>query len=224
MLGQPPDGVQLPAKKLENGMFALKFEGSTFNIDYSISYFNGFDDIPLVTSFLNKLEIGFPELQVVGFDFSGEFRSIGYWGELALFFPKELRSGPIEIQSDDPYLKYTFGMDYTFFNGIYLEAQYVRGFFTERGKDNLHDYLIAKIEKNILNNDLVLSLGGGLEAGDMDRINKNYGTFLFPEIKYQGIDNVEITAGVFLFDGNVGTFLGGWKDLDQMFVKIKYDF
>lgn len=58
----------------------------------------------------------------------------------------------------------------------------------------------------------------------MDRINKNYGTFLFPEIKYQGIDNVEITAGVFLFDGNEGTFLGGWKDLDQMFVKIKYDF
>jgi hypothetical protein len=47
---------------------------------------------------------------------------------------------------------------------------------------------------------------------------------LFPEIRYQGIDNVEITAGIYLFDGKQETFLGGWKELDQTYVKIKYDF
>jgi len=224
LFGQRPGRVKLPAKTLENGMFAFKFEGSAFNIDYSFSYFKGFDDIPVVTSLSDSLEIGFPELQVAGFDFSGEFRSIGFWGELDLFFPKELRSGPVEIQSDDPFLKYTFGLDYTFTNGIYLEAQYVRGFFIERGKDNLHDYLIAKIEKKILNDDLVLSLGGGLEAGEIGRIRENYGTILFPEISYQGIGNVEITAGIYLFEGKKETSLGGWKELDQTYVKIKYDF
>lgn len=224
LFDQPPDRVNLPAKSLENGMFALKFLGSAFNIDYSFSYFKGFDDIPVVTSFSDGLEIGFPEMKVVGFDFSGEFRSIGYWGELALFFPKASSSVPVEIQPDDPYLKYTFGIDYTFTNGIYFEVQYIRGFFMERGKDNLHDYLIAKVEKKILNDDLAFSFGGGLEAGDIDRIDETYGTILFPEISYLGIDNVEITAGIYLFDGKKETVLGGWKELDQTYVKIKYDF
>ena len=46
-LGQVPNKVEEPPKTLENGMFALKLSGTALNLDYSLSYFKGFDDIPI---------------------------------------------------------------------------------------------------------------------------------------------------------------------------------
>lgn len=42
-----PERVEVPARTLENGMFALKLSDTAFNLDYSLSYFKGFDDIPI---------------------------------------------------------------------------------------------------------------------------------------------------------------------------------
>jgi hypothetical protein len=42
-----PERVEVPERTLENGMFGLKFSGAAFNLDYSLSYFKGFDDIPI---------------------------------------------------------------------------------------------------------------------------------------------------------------------------------
>lgn len=225
LLGQMPDRVEVPSRTLENSMFAFKLSGTAFNVDYSLSYFTGFDDIPIEFDASDGLEMGFPEMQVVGLDFAGEFRSVGFWGELALFFPEEIKSGPQIILSSDPYLKYTFGIDYTFKNGIYLEAQYVHGFFTERGRGKLSDFLIAKIERTFLNDDLKLGLGGALEAEDVENIRDSYGTVLFPEMSYRPVDNLELTFGVYLFGGKGGgSLFGHLKESDQMTLKAKFSF
>lgn len=225
LLGQVPDRVELPEKTIDKGMFALKFSGVAFNLDYSLSYFKGFDDLPVEFDNSDGLEMSFPEMQVLGFDFSGEFRSLGFWGETAMFFPEEVKSGTDVILSNDPYFKHTFGVDYTFKNGVYLETQYVHGFFTERGRGNLHDYLIVSVERKFLNDDLKLSLGGALEAKDIrGNVQDNYGTGLFPEISYRPVDNVELTLGAFLLNGKEGTLFGSWKDLDQVYFKTKLSF
>lgn len=146
---------------------------------------------------------------------------MGFWGEVALFFPEEIKSGSDIILSDEPYLKYTLGMDYTFRGGIYLEAQFVHGFFTERGRGNLNNFLIAKIEKKYLNDELTLSLAGSLEAKD---IGESYGTSIFPEVSYRPRDNLELTAGVYIFNGKSGTLLGSLSDQDQVSLRVKMNF
>lgn len=149
---------------------------------------------------------------------------MGFWGEVALFFPEEIKSGSHIILSDEPYLKYTLGMDYTFRGGIYLEAQFVHGFFTERGRGNLNNFLIAKIEKKYLNDELTLSLAGSLEAKDMWTIGESYGTSIFPEVSYRPRDNLELTAGVYIFNGKSGTLLGSLSDQDQVSLRVKMNF
>ncbi len=226
LLGQTPSTVDIPARTLENGMFALKLSGAAFNLDYSLSYFKGFDDIPIPVRIdpSTGLVMGFPEMQALGFDFAGEYGSVGFWGEMALFYPEEVKIGPEILLSDYPYLKYTFGMDYTFESGIYLEVQYVHGFFTERGRGNLNDFLIANIERKFLNDDLKLQLGGALEARDIDNIKDSYGTALIPEISYSPVDNLEITMQVYLFGGKDATLLGRLRDSDQVSLSVEFRF
>ncbi len=114
-------------------------------------------------------------------------------------------------------------MDYTFRNRIYLEAQFVHGFFTERGRGNLNNFLIAKIEKTYLNDELTLSLAGSLEAKDTD-IEESYGTSILPEVSYRPRDNLELTAGVYIFNGKSGTLLGSLSDQDQVSLRVKMNF
>ena len=68
-------------------MFALKLSGTAFNLDYSLSYFRGFDDLPMPLKLdpAAGLVLGFPEIQALGFDFAGEWHAVGFWGEGALF-------------------------------------------------------------------------------------------------------------------------------------------
>jgi hypothetical protein len=226
LLGQLPASVDEPARTIENGMFGLKFSGAMFNLDYSLSYFKGFDDIPIPVKVdpLTGLVMGFPEMQVLGLDFAGEFRSVGFWGETALTFPEEIKIGPNVLLSDEPYLKYTIGMDYTFKNGIYLEAQYAHGFFIERGKGNLSHLLLVNIERNFLNDDLTLSLYGGPAVEDLDNLKDSYGTILVPEASYRPYDNLELSMRLYLFDGKSGTLFGNLKNHDQISFEVKRSF
>ncbi len=223
-LGQVPVDVEVPARTLDNGMFAAKLSGTAFNVDYSLSYFRGFDDIPIELRNVGGLTLGFPEIQVGGFDFAGEFRSVGFWGEVAMFFPEEIESGPRVILSDDPYVKSTFGADYTLKNGVYIQAQYVHGFFTERGKGELNDFLIATIERRLLNDDLMISMNGAMEAEDVENLRDSYGVGLFPEMEYRLVTNVKFTIGAFLFAGKRGTLFGRLKESDQVFFKTTVSF
>jgi len=226
LLGQTPSSVDIPARTLENGMFALKLSGAAYNLDYSLSYFRGFDDIPIPVRIdsTDGTVMGYPEIQALGFDFAGEYRSVGFWGEMALFYPEEIKTGSTIFLSDDPYLKYTLGADYTFTNGIYLEIQYVHGLFTERGKGSLSDFLIGNIERKFLNDDLTLSVGGGLEVADTDNPDDRYGTALIPEISYRPVDNLEFTMQVYLFGGKDVTLFGSLKDSDQVSLSAELRF
>ncbi len=223
LFGLVPDKVNLPDKTWQNSMFGLKLKGIAFNWDYSLSYFSGYDELPVYFVENGKLEIGFPRMEVIGFDFAGEIRSVGVWGEAGFFREKE-ESGSVPGFHEEQFLKYTLGMDYTFENGIYAQAQYVHGFIMERGRDNLHDYLTGKVEKRLLNDEITLSLSGILEAKEMGDIAGSYATGFFPEITYRPVDNLQFILGAFFLNGKRGTLLGDWKEFDQVYFKITVDF
>ncbi len=128
------------------------------------------------------------------------------------------------VLKDEAYFKYTVGLDYTFKGGIYVNAQYMHGFFHERGRENLQDYIIARLEKEFFDEELKVALNGGLEIKEFDDIKNNIGYILAPELTLKPADSVEIALGIFLLDGKEGTLFGQWKDQDQAYLKVKVDF
>lgn len=218
--------LKTPGRQIENGMFALKLSGSAFNGDFSLSYFRGWDDLPVEIgrSADDNLIAGFSKLQVIGMDFATEYRSVGYWAEGAINFAEEVKSEGNTMLSNDPYFAYVLGMDYTFKNGIYLNAQYVHGFPTQRGRGYLSDYLVVRLEKKFLNDELNISISGAVESPDLDEANEKIGVGFFPEVEYSPVDNLTFTLGAYILDGKSSTLLGSYKDSDEVYFKIRIDF
>ena len=160
-----------------------------------------------------------------------EISGIGFWGEGALIIPDEVVTYISAIGmnyqtvalDDKPYFKFTLGSDYTFPGGYYLNFQWMHGFFTERGSA-LNDYFFARLEKVLFNDQLKIALGGVLEVDKWDNVNENYGYGFFPELTYQGIDNLEIAVGTFLVGGKPATLLGSWNDANQAYLRVKVIF
>ncbi len=236
------DRLDLPARTPKNSMFALKFSGVLGNWDYSLSYFKGYDDMPVFRRLVmrmdssgltpDRLEVGFPRMQVLGLDFATELWDIGFWGEAAVFMPEKVVSVtqiggtayPSVELDDAPYLKFTIGGDYTFPGGVYLNMQWMRGFFTERGADQLHDYIFVQLKQSFLNGTLDFAMGGGLEVAEWNAVKQTYGLGFFPELIYRPADNLEMTLGAFVVDGRPGTLFGTWQDTDQLYLRARVAF
>lgn len=236
------DSLHLPSASLRNSMFAFKVRGSLGKWDLSASYFKGYDDIPVLKSMrlfsplqslpAGEIALSFPAVQVVGMDFASEIGGAGIWGEGALVFPKKIYSRTLigdgeekTLQLDDqPYLKFTLGGDYSFSGGWYVNSQWMHGFFTERGGRELHDYFFSRIDKKLLQGNVTISLGGVLEVPEWSNLNGSYGFGMFPEISYQGIDNLTVKAGGFFVEGKTPALLGQWRKADQVYMQMKVSF
>lgn len=243
------DTIILPESKMStSSQYAARFSTSLRGHDISISYFNGRDDLPL----LNKMDISpvdamgtidittelvYPEIQVIGADYAGSIRDIGLWAEGALFIPEKIdlvSTIPTPFGtlvdtsvalSDDPYLRFVVGGDYTFKGGFYVNTQYMHGFLHERGKDELNDYLILRLEKTFMNGRLkVAPLTTALAISDWEDFENNYGFVLAPEVTYLPADNIEMSLGTFVLEGKGANLFSNIKDNDEVFIKVKVSF
>lgn len=237
------NNVILPKRSFkESSMFAVKFSGNLFNYDFSLSYFNGRDDIPLIDdmtiAFISPTAIDanigmiYPKMQVIGADMSGEIANIGVWGEAACFIPEKVimtttintSTATTTALDSKPYYKYVVGMDYTFKNGLYINGQYLHGFIQERGEDNLEDYIIFGMEKKFFDDDLKIKIGLGSEIKDFNKIKENSAIIILPEISYIPMDNGEINLGAYFINGENNTSFGKVKKNDEVYIKFKYNF
>jgi hypothetical protein len=213
--------VNLPAAIGQNSMYGLKLSRNVGGYDVSVSYFNGYDSVPY-TSQVNIIPLGltqvacqvtqsFPKIEVWGADLAGDIRGAKVWLEAANFKPLDIPMGN--------YTKYTVGGDYNFIDGTYANAQFVHGFFDDRGA-NLTDLIFAKLEKKFFND----KMKAGLTWGGEITSRKVVGYLIGPELVFYPADATEITLASFTLDGDTGTKLGSWKDLDQAILKFKYSF
>ncbi len=241
-------------RDFKNSSFAAKVSGNLFKWDFSFSFYKGYDYFPLSDTVkiypvdslnpqnLNMdIYLSFPSYKCIGFDFAGELFSIGLWGEAGLFMPDEFvmkiittvpTGNPLmpfyteERDStilSDPYLKFTTGLDYTFKWGTYVNVQWNHGFFFERGED-LHDYLVGRIEQKLFEERFIAALNGIFEIAELDDFENNYGYSLIPELTYKPTDNVELTGGVSFIDGEGDAIFSRWKNIDQFYLKLKGSF
>jgi hypothetical protein len=247
-LNSSTDTIIMPENNLEEGSITGgKISKDYFGYDFSLSYVYGRDDLPLVkkvtftpAGISGEVDIAseliYPRMHVFGIDMAGAIGSVGVWAEAAAFFPEEVRMttdlsalgmGIQEsiVLEDKPYIKYVLGIDYTFKNGIYVNAQYLHGFMFERGEDNLEDYFMFGLEWKFLDDKLkIIPIGGGVEIKDFKDIENNYALILTPEITYYPVDNAEITLGVRWIDGKNSTTFGRVKDNDELAFRVKYYF
>lgn len=233
----------------ESSQFGLKLSGMLLSYDVSLSYFYGRDGIPLADKItvtpVDRLgtvdvqaQLTYPRIQVIGADFAGAISSVGVWGEAALFLPEQVDMPtylmtPAGLQQqaaavaleDETYVKFVLGMDYTFESGWYLQTQFAHGFFGERGRDNLNDYLVGRIENSYLNDELtIVPLGFAITVSDWDDAGENYGIAGMPEISYRPADNVELTLGAVILEGKGDNMFSDMKGNDEIFFSAEVSF
>ncbi len=239
------DSLAMPEYTIKNSINGIKIKRNFFGFDFSLSYVYGRDDIPIIkkTAFvpvgLTEVDIHnefyFPRMQVIGADLAGAVGDIGLWAEAGLFLPEstslvidmtQLGMGTMDtlILDRKPYVKYVFGLDYTFKNGLYINLQYAHGFFHERGK-MLEDYILTGLEWKLFAEELnLMPLNTGIEIRDFSDIKNNYAIVYAPEISYKPVEDCEVTLGTRLIDGVSETLFGQAKDRDEVLVRIKYNF
>ena len=247
-LGNATDTIIMPNTNLKNSIAGIKISKFLFGYDFSLSYVYGRDGLPLaksVTFDTTEIPLGevniaseliFPRMHIVGLDMAGSIGDVGVWAEAAVFFPEKVTmttdltalGGGIQesIALDDkPYIKYVIGADYSFGNGIYINVQHLHGFTHERGRENLGDYFMFRLEWEHLDEKLkIIPFSGAIEIQDFEDIENNYALILSPEVIYEPVDNVEITLGLRWIDGKNTTTFGRVRDNDEMYFRVRYSF
>ncbi len=244
-LGSQTDTIIMPENNLmEGATVGVKSSMYLLGYDISLSYLYGRDDLVVARKVTLTgapvvdiaSELVFPRMHIAGMDAAGDIFGVGVWAEAAVFFPEEIplttdstaAGGGIEESialSDEPYVKYVVGLDYTFKNGIYINGQYLHGFIHERETENLEDYFMFGMEWKLLNDRLkIIPISGGVEIKDFNDIENNYALILAPEITYYPVDNAEIAIGFRWLEGKDSTAFGRVKDNDELYLKAKYSF
>lgn len=122
-------------------------------------------------------------------------------------------------------MKFVVGADYTFSNGIYLNAQYLHGFVHERGAGNLDDYFFVQLEKKFFEDRLkIVPLAGGYVVSDWKDVGNNYSIIYAPSISYMATDNAEFTLSTDIFGGKGDNIFANFNDYNMIMFKLKYSF
>jgi hypothetical protein len=158
-------------------------------------------------------EVMYPRMQVAGLDFNYSapwFFDVGFVGELAVIFPEQVdfalrayEGGSQIIQlsnvnvSSRPFIKATFGADYTFTKWLYLNVMYVHGFFDEfNDLYGIHNYVVAATQTKFWNDVFNLQLAGILDVDDLSNVFN-------PQLTWTVVPSVELLFGAFIFGGSV---------------------
>ena len=251
--------IETENKLLRNTNFAFRFATVLLNTDIGVSYYKGNYNLPMLYGVTPvgpaELEFSYtyPQKQVLGLDVAGEVLSAGFWAELAYIIPEDMdafayisfpgNEPPYLVKEtfplfEGPYFKYVLGLDYTadIGTGIYLNAQYLHGFFDETDYSGtaeslfgfkkgmffgeIQDFILASAEYSMLRENLKIELGGIVEFGDHES------AFSFmPSLEYKIKDAVTFQAGGFIVSGSENnTKFGPFKNDNILFFAFKTDF
>jgi hypothetical protein len=238
------DKVVTPRNNLkESSLFGLKVAKNLLGYDFSLSYFKGRDDIPLVRKVEFSpsdtpgavdvsMEYFYPRIEVFGLDVAGAFGDVGFWFEGALYMPETYainsngnRNNSSSLILVNPYLKYVIGADYTFRNGWYINAQYIHGLFHERNENEIGDYFVLALERKLFGEKIkIIPVSGGIEIRRWYNLINNYALIFNPELNYYPIDNSRITLGLRLLEGSEKTVFGSLRDNDEIYFRVRLSF
>ncbi len=227
-----------PDEIFSNMQYALKLAGSLGGWDFSVSWFDGYDDLPALytqaqlSSDLSEIEITaqpvYRRRKSIGADFATIFGNVNIRGEAAYYITEDWEGK--DPFADDPYFQYVLGADYTFQNiiadnDIFVLVEWVQEIQTP---DRNTVYQITD-----LNHIFRKTIMGKLDFNfdDYSKLYVNYvwniltkDWYIQPGIDVSITDGVQLRTSVDLLGGELDSFFGTYKDNNRVQVRLKYSF
>ncbi len=224
-----------PEKDIRSAQFAFKVSTTFKGWDFSVSYFNGFDDLPSlyqefilgqdgVTNVLITPKI--KKLQVFGADFSTIIGNYGLRGEVGYFRTEDHKGTNPFI--DDSFYQYVVGLDRTFGsvigeNNLFIILQWVHQII-ESGEDvpntNLNNIFqesfVGRAEYEINNSAKFI-----IEATHDIKVDN---TYVQTELQYDLSSGLNLSLIGDFFNGKRKTFFGNYEDNNRIQARLKYSF
>jgi uncharacterized protein DUF1302 len=236
-----PAGVSLRERspKKSWNQWALRVEETGGRVDWSISYFDGYDrnpDLTLGSGF--RLSVIHPRIRVLGADAATNLGRFGLRGEAAYTFTEDNDGSNPFVKNS--FLYFVLGADRSFFEHLNVNAQtiYRRVMNFQDPKSLSNPALQAlSIQAALLNNQFDQDQYGISSRAGYKWFNDTLETemlgliwlthrdyFLRPKMAYAVTDHFRVTAAVELFRGEAQSFLGRLKDFSVGYVELRYDF
>lgn len=220
--------------------FALKLEQTGQAVDWSLSYFHGFDldpDIAVLPGALN-LSLQHHRIRVLGADAATVIGRYGLRTEAAYTWTED--AAGIDPFVKNPFFYGVVGADRTFFEYLNINLQYfmrqISGFsdpntiadpltrtiaiqqsILSNQQDRFQQGMSLRISDKWLNETLEAEL-----AAIYNFTRRDY--LLRPKLGYAFNDHWKGSAGATLFRGNDSTFFGLLQDRSAMFGDLRYSF
>lgn len=233
-----------PAYNIENSEFAFKLNKIGSDLDWSISYFNGFDltpDVKYTGSAGGKvfIEISNHRIQVFGADFAKNYGRYGFRGEAAYMLTEDMDG--IQPNIRNPNLFYILGGDRTFMETLNINLQFIGRYifkYSDVEKMNNPTERAIYIKNSIFSGELdetQYSMSGRVdyklfnETLDMEMFavyNFNRSDyFIRPIVRYAFTDSWKGIIGGEFYEGDENrTFYGFLKKNNTVYLELKYGF
>lgn len=246
--GAPP-GAEIPKpvypeNKIENSELGVRLLRSIRNVDLSLSYFDGWDDIftpkirPVAVPYSDPQLSGisittkYYRTKVIGADFATAISDFGLWGETAYFITEDRDGNNPEIKN--PYFQFVIGADYSFEPRVKLNLQYLQEIITkidddserETEENNISRMGAGPLFTKAISTRIAKEFGDAphtLElAGIYDIENKGY--VLKPQLTLSPLDGVSCYLGLNIFGGDSESLFGKFSKNNEAYFRVKYSF
>lgn len=232
-----------PGSTIKNQEIGAKIDNAGGNVDWSVSYFNGYNLIPtlrLVNTGPSEIVIAknYNRIQVVGGDLAFNIDTFGVRGEFA-YVNTDDRSGA-DYATINPMLSIVFGVDSAVATDGYANVQmiYRRVFHysPDANVGNAVESALAAINAT-LNQQLAQDTYGASLKVTWKWLNDSLqaeatvvhympfpSTYLHPLIRYAVTDNISLKLGLDRYWGKETSFFGSQKKNNNVFMELQYSF
>ncbi len=225
------------------GRWALKLEQTGGAVDWSLSFYDGFDLIPDFA--VDRVGLGFLDvavkhhrIRVVGADAATTLGRFGLRGEAAFTFTEDPHGGKPHVKN--PFFFLVLGADRTFGESLNVNLQYlfryvvrhrspvdlvdpvVRAVATDQALvanelDEVQHGASLRVSNKWLNETLETEVGAVLTFTRLDFVVR-------PKVSYAVTDRWKVVAGADLFRGERRSFFGRLRDNSTAYVEVRWSF
>jgi hypothetical protein len=224
--------AEMPANTFKNSQFAFRLSRNLSRMDFSLSYYSGFNDIPVISNAIESLtndtvniaiSQNYYKHQAVGADFSWVLGKYVLKGEGAAFIP----SG---AGGNKPYFQYVLGFDRTFNdvirdNNLFVTVQWIHELTSSNIRYSSKDFNHL-FQKNIMSR-LEMELNSNMTfALQMVYALKYEDFYIKPEFRYSISDGLNLNLSTDILGGNKSKdgFFSSYSDSNRVQIKLKYNF
>lgn len=222
--------LHIPEKNISNSQYAIKLEKNIRNLDLSLSYYYGQNDIPesiqkIVSIQNDSITIDshrlYHKYHVVGLDFAYVLGKNIIKGEGAYFVPTK-------ASNNYPYFQYVVGIERSFLNiiednSLHLMFQWIHEIKNSNTSYDFNDF--NHLFKRNLQGRMKFDIGHYTSIslqGIYNFLEKDF--YIQPEIAHSISDGLNLVVKADILNGKNGGFFYQFRENNRIQAKLKYDF